>query len=463
MSAPAGSPGTRQAAGAGRVIAVIAGCVLALIGVTLLAGGVALAIATATLRDGDGYFASSAERFSTPTRALTSEGIAIGSVDAGVADWLADVTGRVRVRATAVDGRPVFVGIAREHDLDRWLRGVAHDEVTDVHSDGAFSYDFVRRVGARMPGAPQAEGIWVASSAGAGTQTVRWDAHGGRWAVVVMNADGSGGVDARVSVGAKAGWVLPVALSLIGVGLLLALAATAVIVAGVSGGPAAGTVATTAGAEPAVVSESRYPVQLEARLDEPLSRWLWLVKWLLALPHWIVLCFLWAAFAVTTVVAWAAIVVTARYPRPIFDFNVGVLRWSWRVSAYATGAIATDRYPPFTLARADYPADLEIPYPEHLSRGLALVKTWLLAIPHYLILAVLVGGGVSAWTWGETQVELPGVLGILVLVAGFVLLFTGRYPREVFRLVVGINRWLYRVLAYAALMRDEYPPFRLEP
>ena len=125
-----------------------------------------------------------------------------------------------------------------------------------------------------------------------------------------------------------------------------------------------------------------YPVRVEGRLDEPLSRWLWLVKWLLALPHWIVLAFLWLAVAVLWVVALVAIVATGRYPRAIFAFNLGVLRWTWRVWFYASGAIGTDRYPPFTLDAADYPAELDVPYPERLvSAGRALVKWWPLATP----------------------------------------------------------------------------------
>src|SRR5687768_13498648 len=217
-----------------------------------------------------------------------------------------------------------------------------------------------------------------------------------------------------------------------------------------------------------ITSQNTSPVRLTGELDPQVSRGLWLVKWLLAIPHYVVLLFLWIAFLVTTVIAGFAILFTGRYPRSLFNFNVGVLRWNWRVAFYTYSALGTDRYPPFTLARTDYPADFDVDYPEHLSRGLVLVKSWLLAIPH-LIIVGLFSANISYWwatrdSWSANYSSSVGIslLGLLVVIAGVLLLITLDYPRALFDLVLGLNRWQYRVITYVALMRDEYPPFRLD-
>jgi hypothetical protein len=180
------------------------------------------------------------------------------------------------------------------------------------------------------------------------------------------------------------------------------------------------------------------------------------VKWLLAIPHYLVLALLWIGLVIVSLIALVAILATGRYPKPLFDYAAGVLRWTWRVQFYAYCALGTDRYPPFTLDDVpDYPARLHVDYPEQLSRGLVLVKWWLLAIPHYLVVGVLIGAGAN-------QSDTPGLILILVLIAAVTVLVTDRYPDPLYRLIIGLNRWVFRVAGYAGLLTDAYPPFRLD-
>ena len=372
---------------------------------------------------------------------------------------------RLRVENQSSE-RSVFVGIGPAVDVEGYLAGVAHDEVRELHGRTPL---YRTRSGGDEITPPTAEDFWVATATGVGSQELVWPATSGRWVAVVMNADGAPGIAADVNVGVKAGFVLPLAFILLGSGLVGTAFSVALIVFGAHGLGRGSTEQLVGAAQPDQGTAPQVsPVRVVGHLDPVLSRWRWLVKWFLAIPHFVVLIFLWLAFVVLTVVAGFSILFTGRYPGGIFAFNVGVMRWSWRVSFYATtGGLGTDRYPPFSLhPDPSYPASLDIEPPGELSRGLVLVKWWLLAIPQYLVVASLAGG--AFWsTAGDNAVRIGpvgggGLLGILVLVAGVILLFRNRYPTPLFDLIVGLNRWIFRVVAYAGLMTDRYPPFRLD-
>jgi hypothetical protein len=444
----------------GRLVAAIFGAIVALVAFGLIVGGVALTVVYGTQRDADGFLTSPDYDLVTPRFALVSAEVDLASYPG---DWFPAGLADVRVTAEATTEGSVFVGIGPSEDVDRYLGSVARDEVTHLErGPDAVRYRSYDGGSPELP--PGAQGFWTVSAEGEGTQTVTWELEQGSWSVVVMNADASEGVAVRFEAGARIPLLPAIGIGLLIGGLLIGGAAAALLVWATrrpvteeeraAAVPAPGGVPTV------------YPVVLEGDLDPGLSRGLWLVKWFLAIPHYIVLAFLWAAFVLLSVVAFFAILFTGRYPKGIFDFNVGVLRWSWRVEYYAFGVLGTDRYPPFTLRDADYPARLDVVYPGELSRGLALVKWWLLAIPHYVIIGVLTSG-IVWWVadLGESGGFLRiggGLAGLIVLIAALALLFTGRYPQGLFDLVMGFNRWIYRVWAYAGLMRDEYPPFRLD-
>jgi hypothetical protein len=452
----------------GRIVMVVVGALLVLVSVALVAVGGLMAWAHATQRDDDGFFATGPHRFETLTHAITSDAVDLGTERGQRWADLGDLA-TVRIQARPVGTEDVFIGIGPQQDTEDYLGEVSRARVEQVRFD-PFSVTYEFEGGQATPAPPGDQDFWVASDQGSGLETLEWDLESGRWVVVVMNADGSPGVAVEAAVGAKLDWLLPVGIGLLAGGGVLLVVAVVLLVIGVLGltrrGAEHGAAVDPApGGVLAAEAATMTPVRISGQLDAGLSRGLWLVKWLLAIPHFVVLLFLWVAFVVLTVLAGFAILFTGRYPRAFFDFNLGVLRWTWRVVFYSYGALGTDRYPPFTLTDVpDYPARLDIAYPAQLSRGLVLVKWWLLAIPHYIVVGIIGTGFLLGWFGdrGAAGGGSPGLIGILVLVAAVVLLFTGRYPRSIFDLVMGLQRWVYRVIPYAALMTDQYPPFRLD-
>ena len=491
---------------------LVLGTILAMLGLGSLAAGTAALWANGAQQDGQ-YFTTASEPFSVSTYALTSpgnEGIAAQNMPA----HLPFDVGSIKFRAESTKPGAVFIGIAPEAAVDRYLAGVAHSEVTKI-GGSPFSTQYREVPGTATPAAPHDQSFWTASASGPGAQEVSMKLQTGAWAVVVMNADASPQVAVNLQAGFRSDLLQPLGIGLlVGGGVLLLIGVPLILMGSLGlgrrlqasnmtgpggptdgGWPGAGGRGQTPGpmrsgvptagpgvppdTGPGVPTEAgapvvppagwgRYPATLNGGLDPQVSRWIWLFKWLLAIPHFIILFGLWIALVITTIIAGFAILFTGRYPEPLFHFNVGVLRWNWRVAFYAYSSLGTDRYPPFTLARSDYPADFDVAYPQHLSRGLVLVKSWLLAIPHLVIVAAFTTAFTAWWQRGNAWSMDPSrggglsLLGVLVFIAGVSLLFTNRYPRGLFDLNLGINRWIYRVVTYVALLRDEYPPFRLD-
>jgi hypothetical protein len=215
---------------AGRIALIVTGALAALVASALLAGGAA-ALYGQVQKDDDGYLTSEAHRYDTGTRALATENL---DIDLGAADSLADDLGRVKIEAQSNDGKPLFVGIGRTSDVERYLDGVPHATVHDVE-DGpfdSFHAETTRHAGNRHPVAPEHAGIWAASSEGTGKQATDVDFREGDWSVVVMNADGSLGVDADVSAGANLPFLDELGWTALGSGGFALVVGIALIVAG---------------------------------------------------------------------------------------------------------------------------------------------------------------------------------------------------------------------------------------
>jgi len=430
---------------AGKVVALVIGSIVLIAGVVLLIGGGGIVGVDVAFTDEDGFLTAPSAAVERDTYAVTANVVLED-------EWIWWWREPARARMTMSGDEAVFLGIAAREDVEAYLGGVSYAQIEDLEfaeyrKRGVWATEYRDVVGDAEPASPGDQAFWIEQAVGEGTQTLQWEIEPGDWVLVAMNADGSRGIDLDGTVGVEAPWLLGLGIVVLAVGfaLLLIGVVLVLVVARSSRMPEPSEAAPTV--------SGAYPVTIKGERSAQLSPALWLIKWLLLIPHFIVLPFLIAGFAASWLLSLFAILFTGRYPRGLFDYNVGVMRWCWRVAYYGYQALGTDQYPPFTLKAGGYPADLDVRYPEHLSRGLVLVKWWLLAIPHYIVVGIFQGGA---------GFEQCGLVTILAFFAGVSLLFTGRYPEELFRLIIGMNRWTFRLWAYIALMTDEYPPFRLE-
>jgi hypothetical protein len=212
-----------------RIASIIAASVAGLFSLGLLAAG-GLLLWGDSQKDEQGYLSTAGHRFHTETAALATDNIDL-DLDGLDAVIDKDRYGTIRVQVDPRADKPVFVGIAPTHDVRRYLRGTSHELVNDI-SYHPFDVDYDAQPGTSLPLAPAAQHFWAASDHGAGPRTLTWDVEDGDWSVVVMNADGSRGVDAGVSAGADVPFLATVGWGVtIGGLVLLVIAATTTIVA----------------------------------------------------------------------------------------------------------------------------------------------------------------------------------------------------------------------------------------
>ena len=213
----------------GRVLRLVLGSVGLLAALAFLAGAAVSSWALQTHRDGSGYFTTNTHRYQTSSYALSTQSLDVG----GIAGTLEDRLTRLRITATSTDAaKPLFIGIARTEDVDRYLASVEHHELRNIEFD-PFQIDY-RRVGAGAPTAPPGgRSFWQARASGTGPQTITWPVEKGRWSAVVMNADGSRNVTVDAQLAARlagAWWFVAVSVAL---GVLSLAGGAALVYSGV--------------------------------------------------------------------------------------------------------------------------------------------------------------------------------------------------------------------------------------
>ncbi len=466
-----------------KIAAIVGGVLLVLIGLALLLPGGFLLWLHGTQRDSDGFY-------TTPNRVLTTSAYALTTPDVDLgSDWTwawlpKGDAAAVRIQAESTGDAALFIGIGPTDRVVEYLAGVAHDEVeVSGFAPWHASVDYRHTDGGAPSSGPSQQDFWVAEAQGSGSQTLDWPVESGKWTAVLMNADGSAHVTADVTLGARFGALVYIAIGITAGGVILLAVGILLIVLGARrrrteppAGPA--LMATSLPNQPVQVTAAQGPQDPQSAQvppsppsstypafpltftvdypDRPLNRLSSFFRCLWIIPIGIIAGlvasgtitghgheYLWAWGVGGLLFAPVLLMLLFRrkYPRWWFDWNLNLTRFLMRVTVY--GQLLRDEYPSTDEEQAVH---LDFPYPDvqQLSQGLPLIK-WFLAIPHWIVLFFLWIGAV-----------------VSVVIAWFAILFTGRYPRGLFDYVVGVNRWMLRVDAYAILLiTDEYPPFSL--
>jgi len=453
---------------AGKVALLVFGIIFLLVAVGLMFAGGTLIWVDQALKDDEGFITTDDIDLEpgTPGTQVT-HAIITRPADIDLEEkWVWGVIDLATIKVEVKNNnssKQVFIGIAKESDVEDYLNSVSYNEITEfrIHPYRVY-YEY--HAGSSEPEeAPTDQEFWEVSSSGAGTRSLEWELESGTWVLVLMNADGSAGIDLSGSIGIKVPWIIWLGIGLLIGGIVVLIIGVLMVYFAarrpmVSGGTK-GTVSSISDDSGTVIAEKSngYPASLDIDYpDRALNRLSTFFRIIWIIPIAIILglvtsplwsesdgcSYQYAAGGILFLPIILMLLFRQKYPRWWFDWNVALTKFAARVYAYL--ALLRDEYP---STDEDQAVHIEIAYPDakqDLNRWLPLVK-WFLAIPHYFVLFFL---SIAALVY--------------VVIAWFAILFTGRYPRGLFDFVAGLFRWYLRVAVYAFLLTtDRYPPFSL--
>lgn len=433
---------------AGKIVLLVFGTIVLLVAVGLLLAGGTLVWVDKALKDSEGFITTDTIELERGSYAIVTHPADIDIEER----WLWDRSDLATIKVEALNNnlsKQIFIGIAEKSDVQDYLNDVEYDEITEfrIHP---YSVDYRNYPGSSAPADPASQTFWRVLAYGAGTQTLEWELERGTWVLVLMNTDGSAGVDLSGSVGVKVPWISGLGIGLLIGGIVALIIGIIMIYFAVRRPP------VSSGTNTAEILNT-YPVRLSVDYpDKSLNRLTTFFRVIWIIPIAIILSLInantwgetdgwsyqYAAGGILFLPIVLMLLFRHKYPRWWFDWNVALTKFIARVYTYL--ALLRDEYP---STDEDQAVHIEIAYPDvekDLNRWLPLVK-WFLALPHYIVLFFL---GIAAF--------------VCVVLAWFAILFTGRYPRSLFDFVVGWFRWSLRVASYAFLLTtDLYPPFSL--